>query len=161
MKRSHKIAIAALLVTGAIGLARVTAFGHGPDGKGCHDRAGANSMQHGDAADLLQRRLAMIKVDLRITPAQEGDWQEFSSTVTKVATRAIAARKQLMENRPQTLPQQLDRRDEIMKQRLVDMQDIDTAAKKLYEKLTPDQKIIADTELEHMHRGFKRHSNQS
>ncbi|MHB8453346.1 MAG: Spy/CpxP family protein refolding chaperone [Acidiferrobacterales bacterium] len=159
MKRSHKITFATILVSGAIGLSGVTAYGHGTDGEGCHDRAGAYSMQHGDATALLQRRLAMIKIDLRITPAQEDDWQAFSSTVTKVGKHAIAAHAHLMENRPQTLPQQLDRRDEIMKQRLVDMQEIDTAAKKLYEKLTPDQKVIADTELERMHRGFKHHSN--
>lgn len=151
MKRTHKIALASLLVVGAIGLGGAAAYGHEAGGGNCH-AWGGHYRRHGDPRAFLQYRLTAIKDELKITPSQEKDWQAFADKATQVGDRMIAAGKQMREKPAQTVPQRLDQRTQFMKQRLADMEEISAAAKKLYATLTPEQKAVADKVMDRAHR---------
>lgn len=155
MKRTHKIALASLILASGIGLAGAAAYGHETGNWECHSRGG-HHMRHGDPRAFLQYRLTALKDDLKITPSQEKDWQDFAGKATEIGNRAIAAREKIREKPEQTVPERLDQRTQFMKQRLADMEQISAAAKKLYAALTPEQKAIADKELDGMHHHGRR-----
>jgi hypothetical protein len=170
MKRKSKIAAAALAVLGAGAIMVASAgpgFGYasgacahgGPDarpaamemsGKGMRGRMG------GSPEARVEGRLAFLKTELGITPAQEPAWEAFAATV-RAQTEGMAERKRgpRGEGAAQTAPERIDRHLAHMEERLERMQVIAAAAKDLYAQLGDEQKAKADQLLTRRHRGAR------
>jgi len=118
-----------------------------PDGPGRMD-----PQAKGDLVEHVQQRLAHLKVDLKITAAQEKAWQAY---VTQATRQAEAAKARLAKRpSPEALdklsaPERMALRTEAMKQRVADQEAQNKAFKTLYAALTPDQQKLADSHAGH------------
>jgi periplasmic protein CpxP/Spy len=112
-----------------------------PDAQGQH--------RHDPSAHV-QKRLARLKSDLRITPEQEPQWSAFSNTVMQQVEQFKAAH-QGAKPRSMKAPERIDRQVEMMKQRVASFEQVAQAAKTLYASLAPDQQQIADQRLLKFH----------
>jgi periplasmic protein CpxP/Spy len=102
-------------------------------------------MGHGDPAAMAQAHLARLKNELKITPAQEPAWQAFTGKLTEQAQAARARHEQFMKSAPVvSAPDRMAQHIEQMKQRLADMQAMQTALKDLYGQLGTEQRNILD-----------------
>jgi len=165
MKRTTKIALAVgtALTLGLAGAAvNAQPYGYGPGygmgygqgyGPGAHMGWGGGPMGYGmgrhafanaNPTALAEGRLAYLKSELKITPAQESKWQAFA-TQTKQSAEAMQSMYSTMHNSSVTsAPELLALRNEVMKKRLEQSEKTAAALKDLYASLTPDQKAILD-----------------
>jgi protein CpxP len=158
------IAAAALAVSGSLVQAQPQQPGgdsgmrgerHGMMGHGMrdgHERHG----QFSNPAARVEGHLAALKVELKITPAQEKAWQTFADKTRKqsearAAQRAKFAGKKPAENMP--APERLAQRSAFMKQALASMEARTAAVTELYAVLTPEQKALADKQFARGHGG--------
>ncbi|MEO7726112.1 MAG: Spy/CpxP family protein refolding chaperone [Burkholderiales bacterium] len=120
---------------------------HGP--RGGHEHRGHHGKWSNPKA-AVEGHLAALKVELKITPAQENAWQAFS-TKTRQRTDAMIARHEQRKAQPeatnQTAPERMAQHTERMKQRIAGMEARTAAVKDLYAVLTPEQKAIADKQF--------------
>lgn len=113
------------------------AFGGGPGfgfGPGATDKPAA----------FVENRMAWVKSELKITPAQEGVWNAY---VDQAKLQADAMRKWMItmhESAPASLPERAELRSQIWKQRQAQSEAMAQKIKELYAVLTPEQKPIAD-----------------
>jgi LTXXQ motif family protein len=162
MKRSHKIAIgivaaAALGLTGAALYAQPAGEGWGPGMMGYggpgmmggwHGGPGMMGGRFGaNPAAAIDSHLGALKSELKITSAQESAWQKFADAAKQHGEAAGKLRDQQFQNAPQTAPERMAQRTEIMKQQLAGMESTTGAFKQLYAALTPAQKAVADREF--------------
>ncbi len=112
------------------------AFAFGPCGPG--------KEMHGK----VEARLAKLKEALKITPAQEGAWDEYAKRTESL----VGTLREGRTDEPMTAPERLDRRIDRMKRRLALLENMDEAFKNLYGALTPEQKSIADKRFAGMRR---------
>ena len=159
------IAAAALAVSGSLAYAQPQQPGgdsgmrgerHGMSGhgmRGGHERHG----QWSNPAARVEGYLAALKVELKITPAQEKAWQTFADKTRKQAEARAAQRakfaggKKPADNVP--APERLAQRTAFMKQALASMEARTAAVTELYAALTPEQKAIADKQFARGHGG--------
>ena len=103
----------------------------------------------------MQQRMAQhltdLKARLQITPAQEGAWTEFASTVQS-HKRAQGMNRQDMAQL--TTPERIDRMRALRAQRNAEADRRGDATKALYAALTPAQQKTFD---EHAHRMQRQH----
>ena len=85
--------------------------------------------------------------DLKIAPQQEAGWQAYVSKVQAMVSDLAREQKRTQASPQLPMSQQFDRVLDAARNRLTALEDIAVAAKSLYEELTPEQKIIADSRL--------------
>lgn len=152
MKTLNKIALAAAVAASLAGVAYAQDgdFGAGPCGGGPMAHRHGGMRDHGAR---MEQRLASIKSELKITPAQESAWTAFESTVkaqVKSMPRGPEQRKQFANL---TAPERADLRAKRMQERAQGAQAIAQAVKNLYAQLTPEQKQTADQLMMGRHAG--------
>jgi len=89
--------------------------------------------------------LAFIQKRLNITAAQQDAWNRFTTKVA-VANEPVNALCTSLagQPRPTTLPQRLDRAEQMMNARTTQFSAMKVAAVELYAQLTPEQQAVAD-----------------
>lgn len=102
--------------------------------------AGAAEKQSGDFG---RQRLEQLKAELNLNPQQELRWQALAGAIER-AREVRRAAYQGMKDGPQTAPDRLDRRIQLMQQELPALQAVSTALRDLYGVLTAEQKAILD-----------------
>jgi Spy/CpxP family protein refolding chaperone len=115
---------------------------------------GPAAAQAGDPAAWASARLATLKAELKITPAQEQAWAAFE-TVTQQQMAAMQTLRSQMHSQMQAQPQGNPAdfaalRESMFKQHQANFAAREAAWTNLYAVLTPEQKAIAD---QRPHRG--------
>lgn len=108
-------------------------YGGGPQGtfNGCY----------GDQ----EGRLAALKTELGITAEQDSAWQTFVKNAKQQFEKRQAWFAKMQDAQSAaSVPERLERRNELMKQRQSEIEANTAALKDLYAALTPEQKAIAD-----------------
>ena len=117
---------------------------------------------------LVDARLAFLKTALKITPAQETQWNAFAAVMRQQA-RAMDAKIEQMRDAhqgraqngtPPNAIERLQRRQEFLAAAATRTSALLTAAKPLYASFNPQQKQMADELLvhgghRHAHHGFR------
>lgn len=98
-----------------------------------------------DPVAIAHRRLARLKAALNPTDTQQPAWQAFADKVVAQAQLMQDERK-AMENAPDEAPapQRMAHAAEMMQQHAHSMSDVATAAQRLYDLLTPEQRKTFD-----------------
>ena len=127
--------------------------GHGGFGMMMDYGAGAGrGGRWSNPAAAVEGHLAALKVELKITPAQDTAWQAFTAKARQQAETMPAQRAQMfaqMHATDRPAPDRLAQRTEFAKQRIASMETMTAAVKDLYAVLTPEQKALADRQLAH------------
>ncbi len=113
-------------------------MGYGPMGRGMGPQA------YGNPAAAAEWRLSGLKSDLKITAAQQSAWKTFSDQAKQQAEAMQNLITTAQVGAPATVPERLELRNQVMKQRQEQMEKGTAAFKVLYAALTPEQKAIAD-----------------
>lgn len=135
--------------------------------EGMHARHHAERHQHGDRAfqlpsERVEARIAYLKTALKISDAQQPQWDAFASTLRKQARdmdeRIKARRSQSAEGRRDARPtaiERLERRQARLAAVTARLNETLLAAKPLYAALSPEQQKIADEVLAPQRRGMR------
>ena len=111
----------------------------------------------------VEARLAYLKTALKITDAQQPQWDAFANTLRKQAREAdqrIQARRSQMAQRPTTKPtaiERLEHRQARLAATSARLNETLAAAKPLYAALSPEQQKVADELLAPRGHGMFRH----
>ena len=94
----------------------------------------------------VEGRLAFLKTELKITPAQEPQWTKFADVVRSTAKNAQAAKPPMMQGgmKPSTAPDRLGHYEKTLAARLETVRALKAAVDPLYASLSDDQKKVAD-----------------
>lgn len=118
-------------------------MGYGPG----HWRMGwAQGMCRGQPGHI-EGRLAYIKVELKITEAQEPLWKAYANAARENGDAMLARCAAMMGQRDSaalTLPERLDLKEQLMAAQLDSVRALDKALKPLYAALNDEQKKSAD-----------------
>jgi hypothetical protein len=121
--------------------------GHGGDGQNGNSRQpsapGPNSSEQVDG------KLAQLQQDLRLMPEQGDAWQAFATKTRAYADASSRERERGTTNSPMEISQAnglqyIEQAISAEQTRLNALQDVETAAKALYQTLSPEQKSLAD-----------------
>jgi hypothetical protein len=92
-------------------------------------------------------RLAFLKTELKITPEQESQWNDYAAAVKDnaktIGERCTAMMAQSNDKTP-SLPERLDAQEQFMMARLDALRAVGKALKPLYAALSDEQKQLAD-----------------
>jgi hypothetical protein len=94
-----------------------------------------------------ENRLAFLKSELKITPAQEKEWNAYAVAVRTSREDMVQRCNTMMGQRgagPVPLPERLDLHEQFMSARLEQMRSLNKALKVLYAVLDATQKKTAD-----------------
>lgn len=115
--------------------------------------ASSHAKEHGHRMDpakmdaMHAKRSAELKAALKITPAQEGAWNDFAAAM-KPPVRNKADRPDRAEWAKLTTPERLDKMKAMRTQHMTDMNTAmdqrDAATRTFYATLTPDQQKVFD-----------------
>lgn len=131
-------------------------MGHGPMEQGmAHGHMGHGPMPHGMAHGMGPRgafnpramadaRMAYLKSELNITPAQETSWKAFADQRKQQVEAMLALRASVQGSAQATAPERLELRSQMMKKRQEQMEKTAAAFRQLYAVLTPEQKALAN-----------------
>ena len=104
-----------------------------------------------DSYEQTEHSLALMEVDLHLTPQQKEPWQAFTDKVRVYASDISRERARagipVSDATPISGLQHIDLVTDGARIRLNELEDIRTAANALYATLSPDQKKIADTRM--------------
>ena len=124
---------------------------------GPHRGPGADGMHMRMPSERIEARLAYIRTALKITDAQQAQWDTFANVMRKHASDMDQRMKQRMAQhqpgaqrpeRPQlSAVERLERQQQRLAQRSARLNEVITAAKPLYASFSPEQKQIADQML--------------
>jgi hypothetical protein len=93
----------------------------------------------------VEGRLAFLKAELRITPAQEPYWTKFADAVRAAANTAKSAMPQMMQGATKaSAPEVLGRYEKMLTLRLETVRPVRAAFDPLYAALSAEQKRVAD-----------------
>lgn len=101
----------------------------------------------GRAAGFVEGRLAGLKSELAIIPAQESVWNAYADQAKKQADEMQKLHETMRGTNAGTLPERLELRNQMGKQREAQSEAMSQKLKDLYAALTPEQKSIADRRL--------------
>ncbi|MDO8960138.1 MAG: Spy/CpxP family protein refolding chaperone, partial [Rhodocyclaceae bacterium] len=169
MKRNHSI-IAGLIVAATFSGAALAQVGMGQMGMGPGMGPGGPmgmgpGMGQGgpmarqaamkvDPAQRAERRLEMLKVQLKLTDQQEPLWQAFAEKAKSEAGRGMQAMRNLAADPKLTAPERMAQHQAMMQARLTAMTGVHDSFNRLYEALTPEQKTVADQQAARMGPGM-------
>jgi LTXXQ motif family protein len=105
----------------------------------------------------IEARLAYLKTALKITPAQEPQWNALADVLRQQAKARDADMQQRRSERetrgqnpaPASAIDRLQRQQQRMTEAAARLNDVVTAARPLYASFTDDQKKVADEMLDH------------
>lgn len=160
MKRSTRIFTATLVAVATLGTVGLSLAhpdgmggGYGPGmwgGMGAGMGGGMGLMGMADAT-AVGGRLAAIKSELKITPAQETAWSAFEKQTLQQAQTMQALHQQMQEKMhgatPGTPQEFAALREGMFKARQANAETHAQAVKDLYVALTPEQRAVADRSL--------------
>jgi periplasmic protein CpxP/Spy len=116
------------------------------------------------AAERVEARLAYIHTALKITDTQQAQWENFANVLRKHAGEIDARIQQLRAQRAQqpsagnvTAIERMERMQKRMAERYHRFGEVITAAKPLYDVLSPEQKQTADSMLARSGHGGRHH----
>jgi hypothetical protein len=93
----------------------------------------------------IEGRIAFLKTEIGITPAQEPVWKTYADALRTSASSMQAMHDQMMSGgMPATLPERMQWHEQLMSSRLDALKALRAAAGPLYNALSPAQKEIAD-----------------
>lgn len=94
----------------------------------------------------VEGRLAFLKTELKITPAQEPQWSKFADSVRGIAKNAQAATPPMKHGgaAASTAPDRLGHYEKMLVARLERVRALKAAVDPLYASLSDDQKKVAD-----------------
>jgi Spy/CpxP family protein refolding chaperone len=149
MTRLYRPFLAAALLAGvaAVGATPASAQTASPP---ANSGAAQNEAQHHARARMMpgqfvDGRIAFLKAELKITPAQEGQWQQVETAMRENANALDQTVANARQNRAgMNAVQRLELRDQITKVRSENNDRFLTAFKPLYASLSPDQQQMAD-----------------
>jgi hypothetical protein len=98
-------------------------------------------------ADQVEYRLDLLQEDLKLRPEQYNAWAAYSDRVKALAVDMTRERSRGMVVTTGTALQQIDRVADVARNRLTAIEDIIASARKLYDTLSPEQKLLADSRL--------------
>ena len=105
----------------------------------------AGGMMGGMPLKHVEGRLAFLKTELKITPAQEPQWSKFADTVRSTAKNAQGAMPPMMGGAPAaTASDRLGRYEKALTSRLETVRALKAAFDPLYTSLSDEQKKAAD-----------------
>lgn len=90
----------------------------------------------------VEGRLAFLKTELKITPAQEPQWTKFAEVVRNTTKNAQAAKPPMMK--PSTAPDRLGHYEKTLVARLETVRALKAAVDPLYASFSDEQKKLAD-----------------
>jgi Spy/CpxP family protein refolding chaperone len=152
MKTNLKLSLITglLVVTGAV-------YAQGPMGGQCDPAMGPGmGMRHGHMGNMdparmqamMEKRDALLKAQLKLTPAQDGAWKAFVDARKPAAPAANMQRPDPVELAKLTTPERLDKmkalREEHLKTMTAAMTKHDEATRAFYAALTPEQQKVFD-----------------
>jgi protein CpxP len=116
---------------------------------------GASDTTHSQHArplpsERIEARLAYAKTALKITPAQEGQWNALATVLRRHATamdQQVGQRRAASRDQPVSAIERLTRRQAMMAEAATRLNEVLEAAKPLYATLNDDQKKEADALL--------------
>ncbi len=169
MKRVMTTALLAVVLSAAAAIPAMAQTANAPAGDPAQARAGRGHEHHPYSmpGERVEARLAYIKTALKITAAQQPQWDAFANVVRKQAAERdkriqewrsrAAARRDSGERHAPTVIERLDRGQQFLAAATTRLNELSTVVKPLYAVLTDEQKQIADTMLaqrnrERMHR---------
>lgn len=116
-----------------------------------HGAMMSGGMMGGMLFQHVEGRLAFLKAELKITPAQETPWSKFADAVRTAAKNAQAAMKPMMQGgaQPQSAVDQMARQERALAVRLDATRLVKAAFEPLYAALDDEQKKLADTLVGH------------
>ena len=113
---------------------------------GHHGRMG--NMDPARMQAMMEKRQAVLKAQLKLTPAQEGAWTAFTDAMKPAAVMTPMQRPDPVEMAKLTTPERIDKmkalRDERMKTMTAAMDKRAEATKTFYAALTPEQQKVFD-----------------
>ena len=113
---------------------------------------GAERMLPGQLVD---GRIAFLKAELKITPAQETQWQQVATAMRENANALDRAITTARQNRgPMDAVQRIELREQFAKVRADNDARLLTAFRPLYASLSPEQQQIADQLVAPHHHGW-------
>jgi hypothetical protein len=102
-------------------------------------------MMMGGPGQHIEGRLAFLRAELGITPEQEQVWSTYADALREAASSMQGMHDQMMSGgMPATLPERLERQEQMMTARLAALKKTKAAAVPLYNALGPEQKQTAD-----------------
>lgn len=97
-----------------------------------------------DPVQRAERRLAVFKAELKLTPEQEPLWQAFAEQAKAEAGKGFKAWQAQAADAALTAPERMARLEALMEERLAAMKGVHERFNRLYAALSPEQKKIAD-----------------
>ena len=116
-------------------------FGGPPGGATQGPRPAAD----GNVVELIDFRLGLLEEDLKLANPQLKAWETCAERVRALAADIARERAPSQALAPPTAMQQMTRAVDIARNRLTALEEIAGAAQRLYDVLTPDQKMLADS----------------
>lgn len=165
----NKLIMSTLIAAGLATAAPLTMAQTGNPSAGAPQGQHAQRFHHGKQAfslpgERVEARLAYLKTALKITDAQQAQWDAFAGVVRKHAKGAderIKARHAQMAQRTEdkrpTAIERLERRQERLATASARLNELLAVGKPLYAALSPEQQQIADKALAHRGHGGFRH----
>jgi hypothetical protein len=148
MRLRHLILFAVALATSLPAAAQFGGSRRGASGGGAERGGGmARDSARSDATrmnadDQFRMQLTDIQLALKLAPEQRPAWQAYERIVLDLLSDL---RRGSPASEPgQGAPQQIERKVDVVRNRLAAMEDLSAAAKKFYAVLTDEQKVVAD-----------------
>jgi periplasmic protein CpxP/Spy len=161
MTKFRNSLMAAALLTGAatIGLAPAMAqTGPAPAGSAAQSAARHHEHARMMPGQLVDGRIAFLKTELKITPAQEGQWQQFADVMRQNAQSLDQAIIDARQHRGAAMNviDRMDMRAQFSKIRADNAARLVSALRPLYASLSPEQQQVANQLMSHdgWHHGF-------
>ena len=95
--------------------------------------------------ELIEFRLLSLQEDLKLAPAQGRFFDAYADRVRAIAADIARERVRVQNTMYFTAVQQMDRAVDSVRNRLTALEDVAANAKTLYETLSPEQKMLADS----------------
>lgn len=141
-----------LVIAGLLATAGFAAYSQSPGGKGMMDCDGGGRMGQMNPErmeKMMAKRADDLKAKLKITPAQEGAWTAFTTTM-KPSGGMMGKRPDMAEMAKLTTPERIDKMRALRTQRTAEMNTAmdkrEEATKTFYAALTTEQKKVFDAE---------------
>ena len=157
MKAETKILVALLLVAMAAAATEAMAqFRPGGGMRGSREGQMSRDQRPGgeqgpamqeDAVSLTEYRLQLLREDLKLTSVQQPLWDAYADKVSALAADISRERGRLQATLQLKALQRIDQSVDVARNRLTALEEIASAAKALYGRLTPEQLSIADARL--------------
>ena len=126
--------------------------GEGPM-RGAMMRDGDSAKMSGRMQERMGQRLDKLHAELKLTAQQEPLWQAFAEKSKAEMGKGMQAMHDSSADTKLSAPERMDRMQTAMKDRLASMEAVNESFKRLYAALTPEQKAIADQQMQRMGHG--------